>query len=126
MYENILNEFNVGHYGIDKVKLWHSIQILTDHESNRKIHIALDIQLGLESVDYYPLVNPAGSYFLFASGNSQLFPGPTTLSTLSKFFLWGLEIRTRQGLHTPCVEKTLFIISTGGVVLMPAINKLRM
>ena len=33
-----------------------------------------------------------------------------------------MEIRTRQGLHTPCVEKTLILISTGGVVLMPAFN----
>ena len=51
----------------------------------------------------------------------------SNLSIFSKFlhdFLFGgggVEIRIRQGLHTPCVDKTLILISTGGVVLMSAI-----
>ena len=40
---------------------------MTDPSANRKIPLALGIQSGLETVDYYPG---------FALGNSQLFPGP--------------------------------------------------
>ena len=42
-------------------------QIMTDPSANRKIHLALGIQSGLEK-----LTITLG----FASGNSQLFPGP--------------------------------------------------
>ena len=56
-----------------------SIQIMTDHEGNRKIYVARGIQEGLETVDYCPSE---------AVGNSQPFSGPTESREPDGFFCW--------------------------------------
>ena len=45
------------------------------------------------------------------------------LSVFSNFFYSGRVNKNQAGFAHPCVDKTLILLSTGGVVLMPAKNK---
>ena len=67
---------------------------MTDVLASRKIYLALGIQSGLETVDYYP-------------GNSQLFPGPPESLEPDRFACCPDD----QSLFVYCINGCYFILS---------------